>query len=120
MENQNAAFTSDGWSKRTKSNYKALVLTSHYLDNDFRLNKHVISITNIFSQRSSDNISKIWNETIKKFKCTITAFTVDGGADMLASAKKIDKNALWCSCHRLHLISEKFYIEIPTLKVFSN
>lgn len=99
-----------------KLNFKALVLTAHFVTPTFELKNYTISVKNI-ADSNSDTIVQSWSSSIKKYNIEkLTSFTVDGGSDMVTSGRKIEKNTLWCVCHRLHLITTQLY-EFESLKV---
>lgn len=114
------SFTSDCWSKRVKKDYKAITLTSQYIDENFQIFKWILSVTRIEDSKSL-TIVKIWKEIFKKFQIdekNLIGIVTDGGSDMLAAGKTFS-NAYWCVNHRIHLFCKKLIENCPILKVIN-
>ena len=100
------ALTSDFWKNRSNSHY--LILTAHFLDEDFKLLSIIISFRNFNGQHLAKRIVKFVDYELIKLNINdkvVQTSTTDNAGDMKKSFKE---RGTWisCMCHNLNLICQ--------------
>ncbi|CAF3435850.1 unnamed protein product, partial [Rotaria sp. Silwood2] len=98
--------TLDFWSSRSCISY--LCVTGHYYKNQMEFNSKIIHFSSFNERHNATNIARCLKDSLTALEIydKITAITCDGGENLVAACKKLDRfiKRIWCCTHRLHLV----------------
>ena|SRR3990167_3447457 len=112
-------FGADGWSTNDLKGVYCNTITCHFINPQWELTELVVDVSDLEQRHTSINLIEKWSKVISSFdlKENILGMTVDGASDYSSASKKFAKIAVWCACHRMHLISDKIINDNADLKV---
>jgi hypothetical protein len=113
------SLSSDGWSTNHMRGVYCNCITAHFIDDKFQMQEVVLDVSDLADRHTSVNLLSKWSQIVSDFAIhdKLLALTTDGASDYTSASRRFAKVSYWCSCHRLHSISNKLINENVDLQL---